>query len=145
MHWHASCAARQSQSGGDALLLLGPSGSGKSDLLLRLIEAGFTLVADDQVQVEAGMASPPAALAGLLEVRGLGLFQLPYVAPARVRLVVRLGEGVEERLPSPRLHDQLGVPEVRLDPSHPSAVARASLALEAACGRVVPSVGAFSA
>lgn len=145
MHWHASCAARQSQPGGDALLLLGPSGSGKSDLLLRLIEAGFTLVADDQVWVEAGMASPPAALAGLLEVRGVGLFQMPYTAPARVRLVIRLGEGVDERLPSPRLHDSLGVPELKLDASQPSAVARASLALEAACGRLVSSVGAFGA
>ena len=145
MHWHASCAARQSQPGGDALLLLGPSGTGKSDLLLRLIEAGFTLVADDQVVVQDGLVSPPPALAGLLEVRGLGVFRLPYVAPARLRLVVSLGQGQAERLPFPQLHASLGVPEIMLDATHPSAVARAALALDAACGRIASPVGAFCA
>lgn len=144
MHWHASCAARQSQPGGDALLLLGPSGAGKSDLLMRLIEGGFTLVADDQVVIQDGMVSPPSALAGLLEVRGLGVFRLPYVAPARLRLVVSLGQGRAERLPFPQQHASLGVPEIMLDAMHPSAVARVALALDAACGRVSSTVGAFA-
>ncbi len=145
MHWHASCAARQNQPGGDALLLLGPSGTGKSDLLLRLIDKGFTLVADDQVSIENGMASPPHALAGLLEVRGLGLFRLPYIAPVRLRLVITLGAGLMERLPQTRLHAQLGLPEIMLDASLPSAAARAALALEAACGRICQNAGAFAA
>jgi HPr kinase/phosphorylase len=145
MHWHASCAARQNQPGGDALLLLGPSGAGKSDLLLQLIDKGFTLVADDQVMIEDGMASPPTALAGLLEVRGLGLFRLPYIAPARLRLAISLGTAPAERLPAPRLNPQLGLPEITLDASHPAAAARAALALEAACGRVMQLAGIFAA
>ncbi len=145
MHWHASCAARQNLPGGDALLLLGPSGAGKSDLLLRLIDKGFTLVADDQVLIEEGMASPPPALAGLLEVRGLGLFRLPYIAPARLRLVISLGNAPAERLPAPLLHPQLGLPEITLDATAPSAAARAALALEAACGHVTQCAGAFAA
>ena len=145
MHWHASCAARQNQPGGDALLLLGPPGAGKSDLLLRLIDKGFTLVADDQVLIKDGMASPPPALAGLLEVRGLGLFRLPFIAPARLRLAISLGSTMAERLPRPSLHSQLNLPEITLDATHPSAAARASLALEAACGRITQKAGAFAA
>lgn len=145
MNYHASCAARQHQPGGDALLLLGPSGAGKSDLLLRLIDQGFALVADDQVVVEQGLARPPEALAGLLEVRGLGLFHLPYVAPARLRLVVVLGQTQAARLPMPRRHAGLDLPEIIIDPASPAAVARVALALEAACGRVAQHVGAFAA
>ncbi|MBU6449659.1 MAG: aldolase [Rhodospirillales bacterium] len=144
MHWHASCAARQNQPGGDALLLLGPSGAGKSDLLLRLIDKGFSLVADDQVLIQDGMASPPPALAGLLEVRGLGLFRLPYIAPARLRLVISLSSTMGERLPIPHLHAELNLPEVTLNASHPAAAARAALALEAACGRITQQAGAFA-
>lgn len=143
MHWHASCAARQNQPGGDALLLLGPPGAGKSDLLLRLIDGGFTLVADDQVLIEDGMASPPPSLAGLLEVRGLGLFHLPYIAPARLRLVISLDGTPPERLPAPCLHPQLNLPEITLNAASPSAAARAALALEAACGRIAQQAGAF--
>ncbi|WP_298216187.1 HPr kinase/phosphorylase [Acidocella sp.] len=144
MHWHASCAARQSQPGGDALLILGPSGAGKSDLLLRLIHAGFTLVADDQVIIEDGQASPPAPLAGLLEVRGLGLFRLAHIAPARLRLVIALGATPAERLPSPCRHPDLGLPLIHLEAAHPAAPARAALALEAACGRVAAVAGALA-
>ena len=144
MHWHASCAARQNQPGGDALLLLGPPGAGKSDLLLRLIDKGFTLVADDQVLIEDGMASPPPALAGLLEVRGLGLFRLPFIAPARLRLVILLSGTMAERLPTPRQHPELNLPEITLDATHPAAAARAALALEAACGRITQQAGVFA-
>lgn len=145
MYWHASCAARQQTPGGDALLLLGPSGAGKSDMLLRLVDKGFALVADDQVIIEDGLARPPEALAGLLEVRGLGLFRLPYIAPARVRLVVLLGQGQADRLPMPRLHSALGVPEITIDASRASAPAQLVLALEAVCGRVTQHAGVFAA
>ncbi len=75
---HGSCAARE----GDGVLLLGPPGAGKSDLLLRLLERGFALVADDWVEVTDGWASSNPAGAGLLEVRGVGILRLPYVARA---------------------------------------------------------------
>ena len=143
MRMHASCAARADAQGGDALLLLGPPGSGKSDLLLRLLRHGFTLVADDQIIIENELARAPESLAGLLEVRGLGLFRLPYLPSARLRLVITLGQETE-RLPMPRLHATLGLPEITLDPAHVSAPERAALALEAACGRISQLVGAFA-
>ena len=96
MQLHASCAARDVHG----VLLLGPPGSGKSDLLLRLLDRGFALVADDRVEVEDGVARAPAALAGLVEVRGLGILSLPCQAEARLALAVTRGPG--ERLPPPR-------------------------------------------
>jgi HPr kinase/phosphorylase len=144
MRLHASCAARPGPDGYDAVLLTGPSGAGKSDLLLRLLDRGFALVADDQVIVEDRTARAPAALAGLLEVRGLGIFRLPFIATATPRLVVRLGIAAE-RLPAPALDPNFGLPMVTIDPQHPSAPARVALALEAACARVTQLAGAFAA
>ena len=72
------------------MLLIGPPGAGKSDLLLRLLARGFDLVADDHVDIEDGIARPVPALAGLLEVRGLGIVRLPHVASARLALAVQL-------------------------------------------------------
>ncbi len=144
MRLHASCAARPGLNGYDAVVLLGPSGSGKSDLLLRLIDRGFQLVADDQVIIEAGSASAPALLAGLLEVRGLGIFRLPFLEAATPRLVVRLGIATQ-RLPMPAQDEILGLPVVTIDPLHPSAPERVALALDAACGRVTQLAGAFAA
>ena len=144
MRLHASCAARHTADGDDAVLLLGPAGAGKSDLLLRLIGQGFMLVADDQVLIEDGICAAPPALAGLLEVRGLGIFRLPYLASARLRLVMNLGQPAE-RLPSPAPLAGLGVPEITLDPAPASAAARVALALEAACGRVAQLAGTFAA
>ena len=144
MRLHASCAAQPGSDGYDAVLLTGPSGAGKSDLLLRLIDRGFRLVADDQVIVEGGQACAPAALAGLLEVRGLGIFRLPFLASATPRLVVRLGIAAS-RLPLPERDKQLDLPVVTIDPHHPSAPERIALALEAACGRVAQMAGAFAA
>ena len=138
MHIHASCAARH----GHGVLLLGPAGSGKSDLLLRLLAQDFTLVADDQVQVQDGLASPPDALAGLLEVRGLGIVRLPYTAPARLALAVQLGVG--DRLPEPERHPGTGLPLVRIDPAQPSAAVRVGLALDCALGSIGQVAGAFA-
>ncbi len=139
MHLHASCAARD----GCGVLLLGPPGSGKSDLLLRLLAQGFVLVADDQVLVDAGWAAPPELLAGLLEVRGLGIVRLPHAAPVRLSLAVQLGVG--DRLPHAAMHAATGLPLVLIDPSQASAAARVGLALDCALGRVALVAGAFAA
>lgn len=138
MQFHASCAARE----GYGVLLLGPSGSGKSNLLLRLLDHGFSLVADDRVDMMDGTASVPPALAGLLEVRGLGLICLPYIPSAPVVLAVEMGLG--ERLPQPAMHAWCGQPLVRIDPTCPSAVQRVSLALDCVLGRVRQIAGAFA-
>ena len=144
MPFHASCAARLGPSGYDAVLILGPPGAGKSDFLLRLIHAGWTLVADDQVLVDALIASAPPALAGIIELRGLGLFRLPFIASAELRLVVQLGVQ-PERLPEPERHPALDLPLITIDPAQISAVERVALSLEAACGRVNQIAGAFAA
>ena len=137
---HGSCVSRD----GDGVLLLGPSGSGKSDLALRLIGRGFKLVADDRVDIEDGIAAPPAALAGLLEVRGLGIVRLPYAATARLALIAELGSA-PERLPAPSRHSGLDLPLIRLDPAAASAPDRVVLALDCALGRVTQVAGAFAA
>jgi HPr kinase/phosphorylase len=145
MRFHASCAARPGPDGGlDAVLLLGAAGSGKSDFLLRLMGAGWQLVADDQVIVENGLARAPASLAGMLEVRGLGLFRLPFAGAAPLRLIVRLGARTV-RLPEPAHDSRFDLPVVTIDPGGYSAPQRLALALEAACGRVENIAGAFAA
>jgi HPr kinase/phosphorylase len=138
MQVHASCAARETAG----VLLTGPPGSGKSDLLLRLLDRGFVLVADDRVDIEDGIASPPAALAGLLEVRGLGIMRLPHLPRARLALTVELGAAAE-RLPVPMRHPVFGVPSIGLDPFAASAAQRVALALDCAQGRLRQQAGAF--
>lgn len=127
------------------MLVTGPPGSGKSDLVLRLIGRGFSLVADDRVDIDAtGMARPPLALAGLLEVRGLGIFRLPFVAEAKLALAVQLATAAD-RLPLPSRHEALDIPLIRLDATAPSAAERVALALDCARGRVSQIAGSFAA
>jgi HPr kinase/phosphorylase len=96
-------------TGARAVLIRGPSGAGKSRLALDLIEAArcgalqfARLVGDDRVHVQAAggrlLARPAETLAGLIEVRGLGILRLPYEPSAVVGLVVDLG-GNSGRLP----------------------------------------------
>jgi HPr kinase/phosphorylase len=150
MALHASCAARA----GDGVLILGPSGAGKSDLLLRLMGRGWSLVADDQVELSADaaglLAAPPAALSGLLEVRGLGLLRgLPVAAPARLRLALELlPEGhAAPRLPEPARFEALGhaLPRLALPGREASAPEKLEAALDVACGRIGMLAGAFAA
>ncbi len=89
---------------GQGVLLRGPSGSGKSDLALRLIDRGATLVADDRYQIRLSSRGPlgyaPDALYGLIEVRGLGIITLPAIKSTPVKLVVELIEPpAMQRLP----------------------------------------------
>ena len=137
---HASCVDRD----GAGVLLLGRSGAGKSDLALRLLDHGFALVADDQVVLEDGEAAAPASLAGLLEVRGLGLVHLPYRERTRLALAVALDGAPPPRLPSPETEAGSGLPLLRLDPFTASAPARIALALDCALGRRTAAAGGFA-
>jgi HPr kinase/phosphorylase len=139
MQIHGSCVSR----GGQGVLLLGPPGSGKSDLALRLLARGFDLVADDQVLIAEGLARAPTSLAGLLEVRGLGIVRLPRVAEARLALVVELGVG--QRLPQPDRFGELALPRVCVEAGAASAPERVVLALDCALGQVTQVAGAFAA
>lgn len=142
---HGSCVAVD----GNGVLLLGAPGSGKSDLVLRLLDhhgggtsgrhRAMRLVADDQVvitrQGNALLASAPAALAGKLEVRGLGIVAVPALAEAVLTLAVRLTPTAEiERLPDLETShfDILGetLPLILIDPEKPSAPARIRAALD---------------
>ena len=118
-------------------LLLGPSGSGKSDLALRLVmDQDAKLVADDQVAVarlaDRLVAAPPAKLAGLIEVRGLGILHMPHRARATLGLAVVLVSPNEvERLPElDEGIEYFGVmlPLLRLAPFESSAPLKVRLA-----------------
>jgi HPr kinase/phosphorylase len=139
MQIHASCASRR----GDGVLLIGPPAAGKSDLLLRLLARGFDLVADDRVDIIDGIAYPVPALAGLLEVRGLGIVRLPHINSSRLVLAVELA-APGARLPAPARHEGLNLPLVRLDSGAASAPERVSLALDCALGQVAQLAGAFA-
>ncbi|HLX44230.1 MAG TPA: hypothetical protein VKR43_12385, partial [Bryobacteraceae bacterium] len=130
---HASCvicadAGAPFGAPGDAgVLLLGDSGSYKSDLALRLIAMGARLVSDDRCDIlfDGAMlrARPPGTIAGLIEIRGLGVIALPFVPEARVALAVRTLEGYPKRLPGwqryrpppvVEMPDRLGPPEITI-------------------------------
>lgn len=97
---HASCVALGARR---AVLILGPSGSGKSALALQLIALGARLVADDRTLLRPDgtslIASAPAAIAGRIEARGVGLIDLPHLHEATVTLAVDMRTPETDRLP----------------------------------------------
>lgn len=142
---HASCVA----FGDIGILLRGPSGAGKSDLALRLIEAGARLVADDQVRLTSDgstlTAFPPDRLAGLLELRGIGLVRLPNIASATIYLVADLvAAGTPARLPAEDnfLYSGVAVTRVDIAPFEETAVAKLRIAAYDASGQGDPVTGA---
>lgn len=116
-----------------SVLIKGPAGTGKSDLALRALSEGFSLVADDRVilWVSEGrlFGRAPDALFGRLEVRGLEVIALPAIPLAEVALVARCGS--PERIPPPRSVEILGVsaPLIELDPREASGPAKIRRAL----------------
>ena len=135
--------------GGVGVLLTGGPGSGKSDLALRLLDGGASLIADDQVMLRrdgdrliAGFPdAAPAELRGRLEVRGLGLMPVAPSAAVPLALVVLLRPGPpEERLPVPQGAEYLGiaVPRLELDPFTASAAAQVRLAVRTPGRGIIP-------
>jgi len=136
---HGTCV----RVGPMGVLLTGPSGSGKSDLALRLIDQPgrgggdavleAVLIADDRVQLSAQdgvlIAAAPDTIKGMLEVRSVGIIAVPVEAQVRVGLVVNLSPGLDrERIPDFQTQtvDYCGVvvPELRIDPFEASAPAK---------------------
>jgi serine kinase of HPr protein (carbohydrate metabolism regulator) len=129
---HASTVARD----GRAVLISGPSGSGKSDLALRMLDRGFTLVSDDRTIVRKQgaklIASPPDTIRGKMEIRGLGIFEIEHVTDIPVALIVELRSDIE-RLPDDsreRLILGIGIPLVNIDAMKASAPSKLALALD---------------
>ena len=120
------------------VLLLGESGSGKSDLALRLIERGAHLVSDDRTELflHDGLlhAQPPLNIRGLLEVRGVGVLSIGHRAPAKLALAVVLRrDDPPPRLPEPEWYQppqvlasscKMRIPLLRLDPFAHAATAK---------------------
>jgi len=129
---HATCI----DIDGKGILLRGPSGSGKSDLALRLIDGGARLVADDRtnltLQDDAVIATAPDEIAGKMEVRGLGVRSVDVLAQTPLALVADLVNPSDvERIPKPASVELRGLslPLIRLAPFEASAPAKLRAAL----------------
>jgi len=129
---HASSVAID----GRAVLLAGISGSGKSDLALRLLDRGFTLVSDDQTVVlkrgDKLHASAPATIRGKLEIRGIGIVPMPHIDDVPVALVVELTSDIQ-RMPDDsreRVICGISVPVISVDAMTASAPSKVAIALD---------------
>lgn len=134
IHLHATCVSIS----GTGVLIRGASGSGKSDLALRLIDLGAELVSDDycEVVVEGSrlMATAPSVIAGKLEIRGFGIIRLPHIEKVAVGLIVDLCKPQEiERLPeeTTTMIENIVLPWLKLDPFTASAAPKVRLAVRA--------------
>lgn len=129
---HASTVALD----GRAVLISGPSGSGKSDLTLRLLDRGFTLVSDDQTIVRKDgdrlVASAPPNIAGKLEIRGIGIVDMETNDDVAVALLVELTSDFQRLPDDNRERPILGVPLplISIDAMTASAPSKVALALD---------------
>ncbi|BBC98790.1 MULTISPECIES: HPr kinase/phosphorylase [Sphingobium] len=120
---------------GRVVMLRGPSGSGKSDLALRLIDRGAALVSDDYTLVKRIdgrlVATAPDTIRGKMEVRGIGIVAMAALSDAPVALIADLFDTVD-RMPLEPVHRTvagIAVPVVKISPFEASAPIKVELAL----------------
>lgn len=128
---HASCVAVH----GAGIMISGPSGSGKSDLALRLIDRGATLISDDYVELNQSedqiLLNAPAKIAGKIEVRSLGIFDCDHISNIPLTLQVLLKSEVE-RFPLDSQTETIltmTIPTITLNPLEASAPIKVEMAL----------------
>ena len=119
----------------NGVLILGDSGSGKSDLALRLIDNGATLISDDVSICRKNSNNIylycPPEIKGLLEVREIGIITVPFVEKIKLRLVVNLKSNNNERFPKDSSFRILGIkiPIINIEGKNSSAVAKIKVKL----------------
>ena len=119
----------------NGVLILGDSGSGKSDLALRLIDSGATLISDDisicRKNSDNIYLYCPPEIKGLLEVREIGIITVPFVESIKLRLVVNLRSKNNERFPKDNSFKILGIkiPLISIEGKNSSAVAKIKVKL----------------
>ena len=122
---------------GFGILIRGPSGSGKSDLALRLIDDGADLIADDQVIIksvgEILQLSSPDKISGLIEIRGVGVVRIKYVSGVPLGLILDINPRKKlKRMPiiKKELIGSISIPVISIDAFESSAVAKIKIFMQ---------------
>jgi HPr kinase/phosphorylase len=126
-----------------AVLFRGPSGSGKSDLALRMIDRGAKLVSDDRCNLEVSedriMVTAPETISGLMEIRGVGVVNIGTEPFASLALIVDLVSPEEmDRMPEKKVCTEYGaeIPVIKMTPFEASTPAKVLIALSVALGEM---------
>ncbi len=128
---HATSVAMED----NGVAIFGDPGSGKSDLALRLIDSGATLISDDitifsKLEKNINLFGIENTK-GLLEVREVGIITVPYIEGIKLKLVVRLTDKLIERIPKKNQINLLGLkfPKLEINGKNPSSVAKVKVKL----------------
>lgn len=118
------------------IMIVGPSGSGKSDLAIRLIDRGARLISDDQVlasrQENIVILNAPASIAGKIELHSVGIFDIPFVSDIRLVMIVHLTHDAERFPMDAQLELLCGmnISSINLDGRTSSAPIKVEMALQ---------------